>query len=202
MFRSTANSLFVAGVTSLALATSSCALGIPALVEGVQSEPNPTVSTQSYDPMDSASPSESEPEPSDSESAPEDTEYRFGQTTVYENGLEVTLSKLKTFKPSEYSSFGDEDKYVYFTVTIKNGTGKRYDPSEFYTTATTGDDESEQVFDTDNGFNSAPTTKVRAGKTIKFKIGYGVNNKTDFVVEVTPGVTDDYNSVLFVGAVK
>ena len=99
----------------------------------------------------------------------------------------------------------DADKFVGFTVTIKNGTGKRFDPSSFYTTATTGDDEAEQVFDSEGGYNAAPSTKLRAGRSVKLKIGYGVDKNSDFVVEVAPGYTADdesYNSVLFVGAVK
>ena len=95
MSQSTVRSLLVAGVATLALATSSCALGVPALVGASDPAPQPTATAQSYDPMDSSSPSAASPARTRPAAPPKTKKYRFGQTVVYQDGLEVTLSKLK-----------------------------------------------------------------------------------------------------------
>lgn len=111
---------------------------------------------------------------------------KFGGTYTYEDGLSVTVSTPKKFKPSEYAFVEDAEAYVAMTVKIVNKTGKPYDPSMFYATMQSGNEEAEQVFDSENDFNGNPDTKVLNGREVKFKIGYGVKDPKDLVLEVTP----------------
>ena len=158
-------------------------------------------------PTETTSPLEPSEEPTTSEpsSTPEDLTLRFGETVTYQDGLAITVSKPKRFKPSEYSVYPeDADLYVKFTVTVKNGTNRRLDPSGITTTASSGEEEMEEVYDTENKLDGNPQTKLLKGKTVKYQIGYGSLKGKDFVLEVSPTCLDgddcelNYDSALFV----
>lgn len=85
--------------------------------------------------------------------------------------------------------------FVAFTVTIDNGATSNYDPTLFMASAQSGSVEASEVFDSENGFNGPPTTKLLPGRTVTFKVGYGVQDPKDIVLEVTPGF--DYDSAIF-----
>ena len=128
----------------------------------------------------------------------DDGTQTFGKGYQWEDGLQVVVSRPTPFKPSASAAHAKGDTYfVMFTVTIVNGTDKPYDPTLFSTTGSSGDEEAEEVFDTDNGLNGSPDTKILKGKSKKFKIGYGAKKGADFVLEVTPGF--EYDSALFTG---
>lgn len=120
---------------------------------------------------------------------------KFGQTYTWENGLAVTVSTPKPFKPSEYAAAEKATAYLEWTVTIVNGTKDNYDPSLFSTTLQSANTEASEVFDMENGFEGSPSTTLLPGRESKFKIGYGVQDPKDLVLEVTPGF--EYESAIF-----
>lgn len=136
-----------------------------------------------------------EPEPEFT--APEEADdepVAFGSSKVYTDGLQVTVSKGKSFKPSDTSAGGDGFKsFVKYTITIVNGTGKVFDASMFSSSAQSGNVEADEIYDTDMG--GAPGTKLLKGRESKFSVGYGVTDPKDVVLEVTPSF--EHNSVLF-----
>lgn len=150
-------------------------------------------------PAASSTPSSSseapEPAPSSEDTAEDADTLAFGETATFQDGLSVTVSAPKAFKPSEWAAGGKAKHNVYVTVTIVNKTGKPYDPSLFYATMQSANVEAETVFDTDNGLEGSPDTKVLNGREAKFKIGFNVTDPKDLVLEVAPGF--DYNSVLY-----
>jgi hypothetical protein len=178
------------------VATSGCTL-VPTADPSEPLPQNPTESTAPLEPSEDPT----MPEPS---STPEDLTLRFGETVTYEDGFAITVSKPKSFKPSEYAAYPeDADRYVKFTVTVKNGTNQRIDPSGISTTASSGDEEMEEVFDTENNLDGSPQTKLLKGKTVRYQIGYGSLKGKDFVLEVSPTCLDpdcelNYESALFV----
>ncbi|KJK12683.1 hypothetical protein UB45_07540 [Terrabacter sp. 28] len=116
---------------------------------------------------------------------------RFGQTWEWEDGVTVTVSKPEKFKPSYTAMGGDGFKtHVRFTITLKNGSKEKL---ELFGTPTivSGDTEGEAVFDTAKGLNGPPDSKVQPGRTVKFKVGYGVTNTTDLVLEYAPTFSHD-----------
>ncbi len=120
----------------------------------------------------------------------------FGQTYFWPDGLSVNVSAGASFTPSEYASADKAPAYVMFIVTITNETGAVYEPTMFYATVQSGDMESDAVFDSENGITSSPTTKLLNGRKSTFRVGFGVKDPKDVVMEVQPGY--DYDSVLFV----
>jgi hypothetical protein len=120
----------------------------------------------------------------------------FGQTYTWENNLSVAVSPPEPYKRGEYAAGGEgAAHHVAFTVTIVNNTGKIYEPSMFTTTVQSANAEGDQVYDSQNGMEGAPMTKVLPGRESKFKIAYGVESVEDIVMEVSPGF--EYQSTIF-----
>jgi len=140
-----------------------------------------------------------EPTPTEEPSAePEDEDpiLKFGQSHTWEDGMQITIGKLESFKPSDTAAFDeDDDRFVKFHVTIKNGTKKRFDPSSFSTTASTGDRDAEEVYDSAKGIGGAPESKILPGRSKNFDIAYGIDKGEDFVLEVAPDY--DYEEALY-----
>lgn len=130
-------------------------------------------------------PDDESPSEDTSEEA-EDPLYKFGDTVTYQSGLQVTVSKPKAFKPSEYAALPDGNfkSFVRVTITVKNTAATRYDPSEFTSSGSSGDKESGEVYDGEIG--GSPDTKVLKGKSKSWDIGYGVVKGQDFVLEIRP----------------
>lgn len=110
----------------------------------------------------------------------------FGDAFTYEDGLTVTVGKPSSFKPSEYAFTEEAPAYVAFEVTVVNKTGAPFDPGMISSSMQSGNTEAEEVFDSENGFSGSPDTKILDGRESKFKIGYGVSDPKDLVLELSP----------------
>jgi hypothetical protein len=120
----------------------------------------------------------------------------FGKTYTWEDGIAVTVSAPEPFKRSEYAAGGeDAAAYVAFTITVVNGTSAPFDVSMFTASAQSGNTEAESVFDTENKLEGSPSTKLLAGREAKFRMGFGVSDPADIVLEIAPSF--EHNSVLF-----
>lgn len=136
--------------------------------------------------------------PSDSASASSSDTAHFGQAFKYQDGLKVIVGKPAQFQPG--SLVHDlEDKrhryYVKFQVTIINGSNKRYEQTVFSTTLQDGQREGEEIFDSEHGFDGSPNTVLLPGRSSKFKIGYGVDDARDLVMQVS--VDFDHADAIF-----
>jgi len=128
---------------------------------------------------------ESEPDPEETTEAPKENP-KFGQTVTYENGIQVTVGKPKSTKITEYAAMTKKWKsYQAFEVVVVNNSGKNFDVSGLYFTMQSNDEEAEQIFD--EGFDGAPSTTLLDGRQSKFRIGFGVNNPEDMVLELELG---------------
>lgn len=134
----------------------------------------------------SNAPSEAE-EAVTEEEAPKSENLTFGETYTYEDGLSVTIGAPSEFQPGEWAAMMQEwPAYVQFDVTVVNGTSENFDPNMIHMTMQSGNVEGEQVFDGENGFNGPPTTTLLTGREAVFKVGFGVNDPADLVLEVSP----------------
>lgn len=113
---------------------------------------------------------------------------KFGNAFTYDDDLSVQISEPETFKPSQFAALVEKwPDYVKFDVTIVNGTKKKFDTSMIYFTVQSKDKEAEEVFDADKGFNGAPTTTLLPGRQAKYKVGFGVLDANDLVMDFTTG---------------
>lgn len=115
----------------------------------------------------------------------------FGETFEWSDGLSVTVSAPSEFVPSSSALAGPAASYLAFTVTLVNGTDQNYEPGGFFATMQSGNAEAEQVFDIEQEFSGGPQTVLLPGREVEFKIGFGVNDPTDLVLQVMPDFTRD-----------
>lgn len=128
-------------------------------------------------------------------SEPESSNKSFGDTVTFDGGVQITIGKPFKVTPSQYAAVKKSPGYIAFKITVVNTGTENYDPSTFYTTMQSGDTEADEIFDSQRGFEGSPSTKILPGRQGTFKIGYGVQNPKDLVLEVTPGF--EYESVIY-----
>ena len=148
--------------------------------------------------------SESESEDSDSEESESeeprglgdqvpgefDGELVYGDAAVWEDGMEVTISEPEGYEPSEYVELSGDGEPVVMEVTIKNGTDEPFQAHSMHTAASSGGQEAERIYDMENDID-LPSTDVRPGKEITYKIGYEVKDKGDVDLDLNPGFEYD-----------
>lgn len=122
----------------------------------------------------------------------------IGETWLWDDGLALTLSDMRSYEPS-YEDVTSYDRHVVLDVTVENGTGDNYDPRDLRMTASSGGQEAETAYDTGQGLNGYPTTTVLDGQSVTFEFGFGVADLDDLTVEISDSNWDiDRESVIFV----
>ena len=96
----------------------------------------------------------------------------------------ITIGAPQPFTPSESAAFDEWPEYVVFEVTEVND-GTEPAPAGWSLTATTGDQEATQVFDSAQGIEVATAT-VMPGKSITYKVAFGRTPGEDFVLTARP----------------
>ena len=119
-----------------------------------------------------------------------DGELVYGDTAVWEDGMEVTISEPEGYEPSEYVELSGDGEPVVMEVTIKNGTDEPFQAHSMHTAASSGGQEAERIYDMENDID-LPSTDVRPGKEITYKIGYEVKDKGDVDLDLNPGFEYD-----------
>lgn len=169
--------------------------------EAVSTQPTGTNAVASETPSPSATvettteTTPAEETPTEEPSA-EDATVKFGKAYTWENGVTATISAPKTYRSSGSGMGGEKFKYaVQFTVTLVNKSGKAFDPSMTNATVQSADVEGDEIFDSANGFEGSPDTKILNGRQSKFKVAFGVANPKDIVFEFSPGF--EYDSAIW-----
>jgi hypothetical protein len=129
------------------------------------------------------------------EATPAGAQAKFGETYSYGDGLQITVSKPAPYRPSQYAACEKGATHLVWTVTVKNGTAEPYDPGGYSDTVQSGQSEGSSCFDTAKGLEGEPSTTLLAGRTVTWKVGFGVENPNDVVMEVRPGF--EYESAIF-----
>ena len=65
------------------------------------------------------------------------------------------MSTPTPFTPGKYASAEPATAYLSYTVTIVNNTGDVYEPAVFFTSVQSGDQEADQVFDSENNLTGS-----------------------------------------------
>lgn len=113
----------------------------------------------------------------------------FGEPFEFEDGLSVTVSRPEEFTPSSKAIKGDEDNYVKFTVSVENGTTKKFNPADVTVTVTSGGGQAGDVIDKKQKMSLAPVGPVKPGGRISWVQGFGVLNPDDVAVVVQAGMS-------------
>lgn len=122
--------------------------------------------------------------------SPQGAELAFGKSYTWDDGVTITVSKPAKFRPSEYSEVKGAKAYRKFTITVVNKSSGPIDLNLAYITMQSNNKEAEQVFDSENGLEGSPSTKLLRGRESEWEIGFGVANPKDMVMEVS--LQDDF----------
>jgi hypothetical protein len=110
----------------------------------------------------------------------------FGQVVSWD-GVDMVISKPKTFEPSQYAAGADEfPDTVILNVKLTNTGDDPFDPTLVYLTASSAEQEASMVFDAEQKIEAPPTTSVLPGKSVKWSVVLNVADADDLLVEVSP----------------
>ncbi|MGL5825618.1 MAG: hypothetical protein ACRCYU_12525 [Nocardioides sp.] len=120
----------------------------------------------------------------------------FGDAFTWQNGLTISVSEPQPFEPSKRAAFDKKAQaHVFFDVTIVNNTGEKWDAGLTYISLQSGNSEAQQVFDSDNGLEGRPITRVPEGRETTFKIGFNVKSTRNLAMKVSPGDAESESTV-------
>ncbi|MEN3121152.1 hypothetical protein [Janibacter sp. LM] len=193
------STIFIPILGALSLSLSACGMigGVPTTSTTTGSNrPQPSVTTvtqtttatataepagtQTVEPVD-----EPEPEAETSLTGTDPGILKLGSSFTYSDGLQLTLSKPTQFTPSEWAA-PSSDPGLIFTVTMMNGTGAKFDPTLNSITAQIGNEEAEQIFDSENGLDGGPSTSILPGREVTYKAAFVGTDTKNLVVEIAP----------------
>lgn len=119
------------------------------------------------------------------ETLPDQPEGRFGKPLTYPDGMRIKLSKPEQFDPPA-GAYIDASMpyYVKFTVSITNGSDKRFDPILVSVSVASGENEGSPLYDVSNGYSVAPDTIIPPGDVRSWVVAFGVTDVDDITAQV------------------
>lgn len=112
----------------------------------------------------------------------------FGETFTYEDGLGVTVGPPTPIERGEYfAGGGDFTATVGFDITIVNGTTANFEPGLFFASVQSANVEGAEVYD--ENLVGAPSTVLLPGREATFRLGFGVADPADIVMEANVDFT-------------
>ncbi|MFD6437536.1 DUF4352 domain-containing protein [Streptomyces venezuelae] len=161
------------------------------------SAPADDVVAEEAEPADEPEP-ESEPESAEGEVA------GLNDTVEYGNDVQLSVSKFVRGTSGPYGA-PENTPYVKFAVQVKNNGKSTVDTSMFTTSCSYGKDgkSSESIYDSDQGLNGGPDTKLLAGRsiTVTWACKMPKTEKT-IQIEVSPDMDMEAEAAIFTGDVK
>lgn len=141
------------------------------------------VSSDSYSADGFSEYSSASPSPSFATPAP----LKLGETYKFEDGISVTVSEGKDFKPSETAAgASDSTRKVFrkYKVTVKNDSLQSFKIKSSRISAKAAGQDATSVFDSSANLN-LPSGTVLPGKEYSFEAGFAMVKNEDVSVEVS-----------------
>ncbi|MEU5687430.1 DUF4352 domain-containing protein [Streptomyces venezuelae] len=157
-------------------------------------------------PADDVVADEEEP-PEEPAAEPEDAEGEvagLNDTVEYGNDVQLSLSKFTRGTSGPYGA-PENTPYVKFGVRVKNNGKSTVDTSMFTTSCSYGKagKSSESVYDSDQGLNGGPDTKLLAGRSITVTWACEMPKAEKTIqIEVSPDMDMEAEAAIFTGDVK
>ena len=107
--------------------------------------------------------------------------HKYGDTATWPDGVAITMSAPKPYKPGEYAAKPDVAEFVSVDVTLLNGSSEPIETHNVYVRATSGDSEAEKVYEDGIG---DPSSRVLPGKTLRWVEAFG-RPEDDLIVTVS-----------------
>jgi hypothetical protein len=159
--------------------------GCTQAVKGKGSSPAPSTSASTSAPSTPAP----LPLPTDTETTPapaDATSLAFGDTWEWTDGLSVVVDVPKIYTPGPYAADDPAAHYISFRITLTNKTGKRFDPNLVMISLTSGKTDVSESTVYDDTVGNSPSTVLLNGRSVTWKVAYGVPSTHGLVLELTP----------------
>lgn len=145
----------------------------------------------------SESAEEAAEEPLAEEPAPDAVDtLSFGQTMVWEDDVELTVSAPEPYTPSEYAAGADLASNLVFTITITNNSTENLEPLP-YPRLASGGQEGSQIFDVSESgdIGVPPTTVILPGQSVTWQSAWSVADPNSLTMQIAPSF--DYDDAVF-----
>lgn len=76
--------------------------------------------------------------------------------------------------------------FLVFQITVINGTKDTFNPGVMQTSLQSGDVAGSDVIDMGNGIGMPPQTLLLPGRSVTYKVAFGVKDAKNLVLQVTP----------------
>ncbi|MDR6906367.1 energy-coupling factor transporter transmembrane protein EcfT [Agromyces sp. 3263] len=136
-------------------------------------------------------------EPLAEEPAPDAVDtLSFGQTMVWEDDVELTVSAPEPYTPSEYAAGADLPSNLVFTITITNNSTENLEPLP-YPRLASGGQEGSQIFDVSESgdIGVPPTTVILPGQSVTWQSAWSVADPNSLTMQISPSF--DYDDAVF-----
>ena len=121
----------------------------------------------------------------------------FGETNVWENGVQLSVSAPEPYTPSEAAVGADLPDNLVFTITIRNNSSEHLEPSPF-PQLSSGGQEAGQIFDVmadGQSVSVPPTTVVLPGQSVSWRAAWSVADPNALTMQVAPNF--EYEDAIF-----
>jgi len=121
----------------------------------------------------------------------------FGETNVWENGVQLSVSAPEPYTPSEAAVGADLPDNLVFTITIRNNSSENLEPSPF-PQLSSGGQEAGQIFDVmadGQSVSVPPTTVVLPGQSVSWRAAWSVADPNALTMQVAPNF--EYEDAIF-----
>ncbi|ORT58485.1 DUF4190 domain-containing protein [Streptomyces sp. CB03238] len=186
----------VLGLVSLILSVVGAVLTYKAMDDVVDEYNKGVADTASQDPAADKGGDPAEKDAGAADDATKGKPLAAGDTSVYDNDVQVTVSEAKSVKPGEFAVGHTEGNKAYeLTIVVENAGKEKFSTDSLSVSARAGKEgvTAEEIFDGDtygNGFNGDILPGKKA--TVKYAFDAPADAKT-LTVEVSPGF--DYDAV-------
>lgn len=112
----------------------------------------------------------------------------FGDTMVWQDNVEMTVSAPESFTPSEFAAGADLPQNIVFTITITNNSAENLEPLT-YSRLSSGGQEGSQIFDSGNSageIGMSPTTVILPGQSVTWKEAWSVMDPNSLTMQIAP----------------
>jgi len=124
----------------------------------------------------------------------------FGDTLVYDDNIELTVSAPEPYTPSEFAAGADQAANIAFTITITNNSTENLDPLPF-PQLSSGGQEASQIFDVSGEGGQVglpPTNVLLPGQSVTWISAWSVADPNSLTLQVSPGFA--YQDAIYTNA--
>lgn len=121
-------------------------------------------------------------------------DLRLGQTAHYSNGVELTVSELRDYTPSDTASLSSDpalSSHRVVTVTVRNGSDQAIRPALFLM-GNSGGRAVDQILDHANNINGSQNLgSIQPGQEVSLEVAFSMADPANLSLDVDMGYSYD-----------